>query len=75
MIRLVLWSFVMALTPLALGLAWKLISGMGRLIGLRLARALEGAEPWRSPRPSSFDRESSSVSWLALLRVRQPDHS
>jgi hypothetical protein len=53
----------------------KLISGMGRLIGLRLARALEGAEPWRSPRPSSFDRESSSVSWLALLRVRQPDHS
>ena len=75
MIRLVLWSFVMALTPVALGLAWKLISGMGRLIGLRFARAFEGAEQWRSPRPPSFDRESSSVSWLALLRVRQPDHS
>jgi hypothetical protein len=54
-IGLVLWSFVITLTPVALGLAWKLISGIGRLIGLRLARAFAGAEPWRSLRPLRFD--------------------
>jgi hypothetical protein len=54
-IWLVLWSFVITLTPVALGLAWKLISGIGRLIGLRLSRAFESAEQWRSLRPLSFD--------------------
>jgi hypothetical protein len=36
MIGLVFWSFVIALTPVALGLAWNLISQVGRGIGLRL---------------------------------------
>ena len=29
MLELVMWSFAMALTPLALGLLWRLISGPG----------------------------------------------
>jgi hypothetical protein len=33
MIELVLWSGALALTPWALGLAWKLISGVAGLIG------------------------------------------
>ena len=33
MIELVAWSFVMALTPLALGLVWELISKIGDVIG------------------------------------------
>jgi hypothetical protein len=61
-IDLVLWSFVLALAPVALGLSWKLISGIGRLIGLGLSRAFEGAEQWRSLRPLSFDPPSSSIS-------------
>jgi hypothetical protein len=61
-IELVLWSFVMALTPVALGLAWKLISGIGRLIGIGLSRAFESAEQWRSLRPLRFDSPSSSIS-------------
>jgi hypothetical protein len=61
-IWLVLWSFVLAITPVALGLTWKLISGIGRLIGLRRSRVFEGAEQWRSLRPLSFDPPSSSLS-------------
>jgi hypothetical protein len=61
-IGLVLWSFVITLTLVALGLAWQLISGIGRLIGLRLARAFEGAEQWRSLRPLRFDPPSRSLS-------------
>jgi len=40
-ITLVIWSFVLALTPLALDLAWRLISEVGGLISLRRP----GAEP------------------------------
>ena len=55
MIWLVLWSFVISLTPVALGLAWKLTSGIGRWIGLRLAQAFEGYERWRPLHPLSSD--------------------
>lgn len=33
MFELVTWSFVVALTPLALGLVWNLISKFGDLVG------------------------------------------
>jgi hypothetical protein len=61
-IWLVFWSFVLALTPLALGLAWELISGIGRLIGLGLSRAFEGDKRRRSPRPLRFDPSSTYLS-------------
>ena len=62
MIWLVLWSFVMTLIPVALGLAWKLTAAIGRRIGLGLARAVESAEPWRSHHLLRFDPQSSSIS-------------
>jgi hypothetical protein len=36
---LVRWSFVIAITPLALSLAWRLISLLGNAIVFRLARS------------------------------------
>jgi hypothetical protein len=36
---LVIWSFVLVLTPVALGLAWKLIGNLGNRISLGLVRA------------------------------------
>jgi hypothetical protein len=42
-VDLVFWSFVIALIPVALGLAWELISGLGAWIG----RGLSG--PSRMP--------------------------
>jgi hypothetical protein len=57
-IDLVLWSFVVALTPVALGLSWRLISG----VGSELSRTFEGAEQWGSLPPLGFDPPSSSIS-------------
>ena len=62
MLDLVLWSFVIALTPVALGLAWKLISRVGDLIGLGLSRAFEDAKQWRPLHPLSFSPPSGSLS-------------
>jgi hypothetical protein len=48
MLELVIWSFGMALTPWALGLAWKPISGVGDLICSGHSRALEEAKRRRT---------------------------
>ena len=56
MIDLVFWSFGMALTPVALGLAWKLIPVVGDMIGLRLSRAFEGARQAGASPPPGFPR-------------------
>jgi hypothetical protein len=61
MVDLVFWSFVMVLMPVALGLAWKLISGVGNLIGLKLSRALEDAVQWGPQRPLSFNPPSGCI--------------
>jgi hypothetical protein len=58
-VDLALWSFVIALTPGALGLAWKLISRVGDLIGLGLSRAFEDAQQWR---PLRLNPSSGSIS-------------
>jgi hypothetical protein len=42
---LVLWSFVIAITPLTLGLAWKLIFQVGNWIVLGLSRPSVNNEP------------------------------
>ena len=46
MVNLVFWSFVLVLTPVALGSAWRLVSGTLRWIALGLSRAFADAEPW-----------------------------
>ena len=55
MVDFVLWSFVIALTPVALGLAWKLVSGIGNWIGLVISGPFEKEEPWEPLRPLSSD--------------------
>ena len=61
MIGLVLWSFVIALTPVALGLAWELISQVVRGIGLRLAL------------PGTDRLKGEASTWNArMIAVRKP---
>jgi hypothetical protein len=61
MLWLVLWSFELVLAPVALGLAWQLISWIGRRIGLGLVRAVEGAEPRSSLHLLRLDPPSGSI--------------
>jgi hypothetical protein len=58
----VFWSFVIALTPVALGLAWKLVSGIGNWIGLVISRPFEADEQWGALRPLSFYPPSGCLS-------------
>ncbi len=41
MLDLVIWMFVLALTPLALGIAWSLTSGAVDFLRVRHAQSLE----------------------------------
>jgi hypothetical protein len=52
MLNLVLWSFVMAISPLVLGVAWQLARGAGRAVDRGYSQALSpSSRPWR---PSSY---------------------
>jgi hypothetical protein len=63
--ELVIWSFAVALAPVALGLAWKLVSGMGNWVGLGVSRAFESVEQ-RGPRhPLDFNPPSCPTSMAA----------
>ena len=44
MVNLVLGSFVIALTPVALGLAWNLVSEIAHWIAFEVSRAFKGTE-------------------------------
>jgi hypothetical protein len=68
MLWLVLGSFVIALTPVALGLAWKLTFAIGRRIGLELALAVASAERSTSLHLLRFDPRSSSLSVTGRTR-------
>jgi hypothetical protein len=63
---LVLWSFVVALAPVALGLLWRFIYG----VGSELSRTFEGAKQWGALPPFGFDRPSSSN--LVTGRTQRP---
>jgi hypothetical protein len=52
MLDLVLWSFVVALTPSALGLAWGMIRGVGNFIDFGHSGTLEAAS--EQPGPAAF---------------------
>ena len=65
MVNLVLWSFVVVLTPIALGSAWKLVSGILHWTALKVSRAFEEAELRGSLRPVSFNQVSGCISVAA----------
>jgi hypothetical protein len=47
--ELVIWSFMVVLTPVALGMAWKLTAGIGKWTGVGLSSAFGVTEPRRIP--------------------------
>jgi hypothetical protein len=58
-VELLHWSFVMALTCLALDLAWRLVSMVGNWIGGGLSRPAEDHNPW-GPRDTRYLHRTSS---------------
>lgn len=63
MVNLVTASFVVALTPVALDLAWRLVSSIGDWIGRGFARAARTQEPCGTytPEPFSMDRAPRAI--------------
>jgi hypothetical protein len=59
---LVRWSFVIAITPLALGLAWNLISQIGNRIVLGLSRPTVNHDPRGLSRTINHQRTSGYIS-------------
>jgi hypothetical protein len=57
----VLWSFVIALAPVALGLTWKCFAGILNLAADGLARAFDGAKPRAALRPLKVYPSSGSI--------------
>jgi hypothetical protein len=73
---LVVWAFVTALvTPLALSLAWKLISGIGKWLGFGVFQVLEDTEPRRHLHPLVFDAPSGSFFMTGKTRRRRVERS
>jgi hypothetical protein len=60
-IDFVVGSFVIALTPVALGVAWKLVSGVGYVIGRGLSGAFETAEQWGSLHRRNLNRRLGPI--------------
>jgi hypothetical protein len=71
----VLWSFVVALMPVALGLVWGLISYVGNLIGSRLASPRGGQATRAFMSPSRLNPSMKSDSSARTRRARGPDDS
>jgi Nitric oxide synthase, oxygenase domain len=65
MFDLVLWSFVLALTPWTLGLAWKWFSVVGEWKWGILSRAIVEVRQWRSPHSRGIDASEISARWPA----------
>jgi hypothetical protein len=59
MFSLATWSIVLALTPVVLGVAWKLVFGMSHAITLGLSQAF--AEGLGRPRALNFNHPSGCV--------------
>ena len=62
MVELVLWSFVVALTPVTLSLIWTLISGAEESIERGLSWAFESAESRTIRRPLNVNPPSGPSS-------------
>ena len=67
MFNFVVWSFVVALTPVALGWAWKLAAGISHRIALGYARAFEDVESWGPHRPLNFDPPSGYIAMTGRI--------
>ncbi len=63
--NLVLWSFVLALTPSTLGLAWKRFSDVGEWSKGILSPAIVGVRQWRSPHSRGIDASEVPARWPA----------
>ncbi len=61
--NLMFWSWVVALTPITLDLAWRLVSGIPHWIALGLSRIIVDVKSWASPRPLNFD---PPWGWIAM---------
>lgn len=73
MIRLVFWSFLLALFPLALGLGWRLMSILGNLIEDRLRRSKSrGSAMTSAPVPGSILQHRSRISAPTLVHLCHP---
>jgi hypothetical protein len=55
-VELLYWFFAMALTCLALDLAWRLVSRVGDWFARGLSRPSEHDEPWDAPHITSLHR-------------------
>jgi hypothetical protein len=75
MLHFVLWSFVVALMPVALGLVWGLISYVGNLIGSRLASPRGGQASRAFMSPPRLDPSLRSDSSARRRRARVQDDS
>lgn len=53
MLGLVLWSFVLALTPVALGLTWRLVFGVWKWAGSWPSQAYVDADRWGPAHPKA----------------------
>jgi hypothetical protein len=65
MFNLVLWSFVLALTPLTLGLAWNWFSVVAEWNGSLLSRAIVEVRQWKSPHSRGIDASEVPARWPA----------
>jgi hypothetical protein len=66
MIQFVWWSFAMALTPLALGLGWRLATALFAWLNPDLNRPTQAATPRMHVQPLSCSLSSSSISISGL---------
>jgi hypothetical protein len=60
-VNLVYWSFVVALTPITLDLAWKLVSTLPHGTNLGLSGGFEDADPWGSTHSLKLDSRSGCI--------------
>jgi hypothetical protein len=68
MIQFVWWSFAMALTPLALGLVWRLATTLFAWLNPDSARTTRAATQRTHVQPLSCSLSSSSISISGLRR-------
>jgi hypothetical protein len=61
MFSLATWSIVLALTPLVLSAAWKLVFGISHAITLGFTEAYEYGDGWGSPPTLNFNHPSGCV--------------
>jgi hypothetical protein len=60
-VNLVLGSFVVVLAPVAVGWAFKLVSGIAHWVAVGLSRAVEDVKPWGPRRSLNFNPSAGCI--------------